>query len=127
VTEHPSNRRVLIVEDHPDLRRSLTELLQEAGYQVTTAAHGQEALDYLQTGPLPHLIVLDLVMPVMDGWEFRHRQRQDPALADIPVVVISGGEAPPHGAGFIDAASYLLKPIDYDVLLTTIARHCRGD
>jgi CheY-like chemotaxis protein len=127
VTDHPaSNRRVLLVEDHADLRRSLTDLLQEIGYQVTPAAHGQEALELLESGPLPHLIVLDLVMPVMDGWEFRRRQRQDPALAAVPVVVISGGERPPHVSGFIDAASYLLKPIDYDVLLTTIARHCRG-
>jgi CheY-like chemotaxis protein len=126
VTDHPSNRRVLIVDDYPDLRRSLTILLQEAGYQVTTAAHGQEALELLRTEPLPHLILLDLVMPVMHGWEFRRRQRQDPGLASIPVVVISGGEAPPPESGFIDAASYLLKPIDYDVLLTTIARHCRG-
>lgn len=108
------------------MRRTLTEILQEAGYTVTGAADGQEALDCLYNAARPALIVLDLLMPVMDGWEFRRRQRQDPALAAIPLVVISGGERPPHSPGFVDAASYLLKPIDFDVLLSTVARLCRG-
>jgi len=125
VTDQPPRRSVLIVEDHPELRRSLTDLLQEAGYAVTSAADGQEALAALRTAPPPDLILLDLMMPVMDGWEFRRRQRQDGALAAIPVVVLSGGETPPHSSGFVDAASYLLKPIDFDVLLATVARHCR--
>jgi len=125
VTDQPPRRSVLIVEDHPELRRSLTDLLQEAGYAVTSAADGQEALAALRTAPPPDLILLDLMMPVMDGWEFRRRQRQDSALAAIPVVVISGGETLPHSPSFVDAASYLLKPIDFDVLLATVARHCR--
>ena len=125
MTDQPPRRSVLIVEDHPELRRSLTDLLQEAGYAVTSAADGQEALAGLRNAPPPDLILLDLVMPVMDGWEFRRRQRQDSALAAIPVVVISGGETPPRSSGFVDAASYLLKPIDFDVLLATVARHCR--
>ena len=125
MTDQPPRRSVLIVEDHPELRRTLTDLLQEAGYAVTSAADGQEALAGLRNAPPPDLILLDLMMPVMDGWEFRRRQRQDGALAAIPVVVISGGETPSHSPGFVDAASYLLKPIDFDVLLATVARHCR--
>jgi CheY-like chemotaxis protein len=125
VTDQRPRPNVLIVEDHPEVRRTLTEILQEGGYAVTSAADGQEALDRLRTAPLPHLILLDLLMPVMDGWEFRRRQREDPAIAAIPIVVISGGETSPHSPGFVDAASYLLKPIDFDVLLSTIARLCR--
>ena len=125
MTDQPPRRSVLIVEDHPELRRTLTDLLQEAGYAVTSAADGQEALAGLRNAPPPDLILLDLMMPVMDGWEFRRRQRQDSALAAIPVVVISGGETLPRSPGFVDAASYLLKPIDFDVLLATLARHCR--
>jgi CheY-like chemotaxis protein len=124
VTDQPSPPNVLIVEDHSDVRRTLAELLQEVGYAVTSAADGQEALDRLRTTPLPNLILLDLLMPVMDGWEFRRRQREDPAIAAIPIVVISGGETSPHSSGFVDAASYLLKPIDVDVLLSTIGRLC---
>ena len=117
--------QLLIVDDHTDWRESLAEFLGLEGYTVAVAANGQEALDYLETHSLPRLILLDLKMPVMDGWEFRRRQRQDSALAAIPVVVISGGETPPRSSGFVDAASYLLKPIDFDVLLATVARHCR--
>jgi CheY-like chemotaxis protein len=125
VTDLQPRPHVLVVEDHPDVRRTLSELLVQAGYAVTSAADGQEALTCLRTAPLPHLILLDLIMPVMDGWEFRRQQRQDPALAAIPLVVVSGGETAPPSAGFVDAASYLLKPIDFDVLLSTIDRLCR--
>jgi len=70
--------------------------------------------------PLPRLIVLDLLMPTMDGWEFRLRQKKDPRIAGIPVVVVSASSA----ARPIDADSILRKPVDIDRFLETVARHC---
>src|SRR5205823_6375304 len=69
---------ILIVEDHADLRESLTEILEDEGYVVASAANGLDGLNYLQAHPPPRLILLDLKMPVMDGWEFRRRQQEDP-------------------------------------------------
>jgi len=86
---HPSPCRVLLVEDDEAIRASLAEGLRENGLMVTLAEHGQEALERLRTEPLPSAIVLDLMLPVMDGWDFRHEQLSDPALRDIPVVVIT--------------------------------------
>src|SRR5262245_43368027 len=94
--EPPPAQAVLVVADSIDTRDSLAFLLRRVGgYQVSTAADGQEALDRLRAGPRPGLILLDLLMPAMDGWEFCRRLRQDPALASIPVVVVSGvGDCP---------------------------------
>jgi len=78
------------VEDEKDLRELLAEVLQDHGYTVATAANGREALDRLASGPLPALILLDLMMPVMTGWEFRRRQIQDVRIAAIPVIAFSG-------------------------------------
>src|SRR5438552_202636 len=82
---------VLVVEDDADIRESLGTILEEEGYGVVTTRNGREALSYLRSGrPRPSLILLDLLMPVMSGAEFRAEQERDPALADIPVVVLSG-------------------------------------
>src|SRR5690349_1848715 len=86
---------VLVVEDSTDARQMLASLLEVEGFAVRTAANGREALDQLRAGPPPCLILLDLMMPVMDGYQFRAEQRQDPGLSPIPVVVVSavaGGE-----------------------------------
>src|SRR5437762_11749160 len=80
---------VLAVEDDFDLRDALVPILEYEGHRVVSAANGQEALERLQTMPPPSLILLDLMMPVMDGEEFRARQLRDPTLASIPVVVVS--------------------------------------
>src|SRR5207244_2354453 len=74
-------RAVLIVEDHQDIRMTLAWLLRVEGFRVATAADGREALNVLREGPLPDLIVLDLRMPVMDGWEFLACKSRDPRLA----------------------------------------------
>jgi CheY-like chemotaxis protein len=84
-----SPHRVLIVEDDDAIRESLAEGLRENGLKVAVAEHGREALAILRTEPPPSAIVLDLMLPVMDGWDFRHEQLNDPALRDIPVVVIT--------------------------------------
>ena len=82
--EHPTGQAVLVVEDDAAARQALVLLLGTEGYAVSAAANGQEALAFLRTRPPPDLILLDLMMPVMDGYEFRRVQRQDAALARSP-------------------------------------------
>jgi CheY-like chemotaxis protein len=113
----PDMTRVLIVEDDADIRETLGELLEEAGYETDEAANGREALDAARRAR-PDLIVLDLMMPVMDGWQFRTAQKSDPALAEIPVIVISASGPP----GSIDADTYLQKPFPLDRLVAEVAR-----
>ena len=80
---------VLLVEDDAAIAGSLGEALREEGLEVATAQNGREALQVLRGGLRPSVILLDLMMPVMDGWDFRHEQLRDPALRDIPVVVVT--------------------------------------
>jgi CheY-like chemotaxis protein len=113
----------MVVDDNPVCRDVLGILLRGAGYAVWEAANGRQALERLSDRPLPGLIVLDLAMPVVDGYTFRAAQRRDPALADIPVVVLTGG----YGRGDVDAldaAGYLVKPADLDEVLRQVRRFC---
>src|SRR4026209_1380362 len=80
---------VLIVEDDQDLREMMAQLLTLEGYEAATVGNGREALEYLHGRPNPHVILLDLMMPVMDGWEFHRRMEADPTLALVPVIVLS--------------------------------------
>jgi CheY-like chemotaxis protein len=114
---------VLIIEDEQDLRETTAELLDLAGYRVDCAANGEEALTHLRKGPLPRLILLDLMMPVMNGWQFRQQQLRDPVLAPIPVVVVSALGSFDSYAPMLDSAKYLVKPVAVDELLTTVARY----
>lgn len=114
---------VLIIEDDADLREMMAQLLTLEGFHAETAANGQDALDYLRSGEPPDLILLDLMMPIMDGWEFRRRQAADPSLARVPVVVLSALD-PARGAD-LDAAAFLKKPLDFDRLLDLVRRYCR--
>ena len=116
-------RRVLVVEDDPDVRSMISILLGLEGYDVSSAENGQEALDLLHAGQRPQLILLDLMMPVMNGWQFRAAQVRDPELADIPAVVISGGDRIAEHTRALGATDYLRKPIDLDVLLATVQRY----
>jgi CheY-like chemotaxis protein len=113
----PTTPRVLIVEDDRDIRETLVELLASAGYETAQAANGRDALDAARHAR-PQLIVLDLMMPVMDGWQFRSEQRRDPALAPIPVIVISACD--PSAA--LDADLFLQKPFPMDRLVAEAAR-----
>jgi CheY-like chemotaxis protein len=116
-------KRILLVDDDVATRDALTDALVAEGYEVRGAGDGQEALDLLRTEPPPDLILLDLMMPGLNGWEFRHRQVQDPALRRIPVIVLSAA-----GAGLEDVADgvadFLHKPVDSGLLLETVRRHC---
>jgi CheY-like chemotaxis protein len=116
---------VLIVEDDAEIRETLSELLRDEGYSAAGAAHGDAALSYLRVNALPSLILLDLMMPVMSGWEFRAAQRQDPRLAGVPVVVISGDSDVASKATAIQADGYLNKPIDVDQLMDFVSRYCQ--
>jgi DNA-binding response OmpR family regulator len=114
---------VLIVEDDEDLRDMMAQMLTIEGFAAATAANGREALDYLHGTTKPHVILLDLMMPVMDGWEFRRRQQADPELARVPVIVLSALD--PVRASPVGAAAFLKKPLDFDRLLELVRSHCR--
>jgi len=116
---------VLLVEDDLPIRDSLGEALTEEGFDVSTAGNGAEALERLRSGRLPSVIVLDLMMPVMDGWDFRQEQLGDPALRDIPVVVVSavGFSGETIRMQFGDVAVFS-KPVPYFDLLVVLRRAC---
>ena len=113
---------VLIVEDDADARQARVDLLTLEGYEVASAANGAEALEYLRTSPHPCVIMLDLIMPVMNGWEFRERLKQDPALSVIPVVAMTG--ANPRQTPPIDVAALFPKPLEIDAVMQTVAHYC---
>jgi CheY-like chemotaxis protein len=120
----PKRDCVLIVEDDTDLRETLADLLQLEGYRTAEAANGREALARLQQSGPPCLILLDLMMPVMNGWEFREQLRQDPALAATPVAILTGVRNSADQAAALDAVGYFQKPLDLDALLATVAVYC---
>jgi len=117
---------VLIIEDDPDLRDALRELLSGEGYHVTTAADGREALARMGAPPRPGVVLLDLMLPRMDGFEFRVRQLEDPELAAIPVIVLSGGGDVQQKAARLGVVASLMKPIDFEALLDCVARCLPG-
>ena len=117
-----AQRPVLIVEDDEDLRDMMAQMLTIEGFDTSVAANGREALEYLHRETRPHVILLDLMMPVMDGWEFRRRQKADPDLAPVPVIVLSALD-PARAA--VDATAFLKKPLDFDHLLELVRIHCR--
>ncbi len=114
-------RHILVVDDDQGALEALSDILEYEGYSVIRASNGMQALERLHDSvPRPELIILDLLMPVMDGWEFRQRQKQDPELAQIPVLVVT---AIGTTAG-IDAVRIIHKPIDVDALLRTVSQLC---
>jgi CheY-like chemotaxis protein len=118
---------VLIVEDDADLREMMAQLLTLEGYHTETVANGREALKYLHEAPRPDVILLDLMMPIMDGWEFRKRQRNDPNLADVPVIVLTALDQAQARASDLNGVDFLKKPLDFDRLLELVRRHCRPE
>ena len=120
--QEPGNRAVMLVEDDGDIRGMITMLLELEGYRVLATSNGHDALQLLRDGERPCVILLDLMMPVMNGWQFRAEQARDPAIAEIPVVVISGDGRGAEKSTSIQASGYLKKPIDLDTLLSTVGR-----
>ena len=111
---------VLVVDDESDLREIVATVLRSDGYQVLTANNGEQAMTVLRGGARPDAILLDLMMPVMDGWQFRLAQKADPALAAIPVIAMSASASAKAAA--IDADCFLAKPIDARTLRATVDR-----
>ena len=116
---------ILVVEDNDDVREMMAVTLELEGHEVATAVNGRDALQKLHQGEKPCVILLDLMMPVMNGWEFRSALDRDPDFRDVPVVVVSalgGGEM----AQRTHAAAYLPKPVDMDELLDVVCDFCAG-
>src|SRR5712664_3699531 len=101
---------IMIVEDDPDTREMLERFLQLEGFTVRTAANGQLALQSLQADNASCVILLDLMMPVMNGWQFREEQARDPKLSKIPVVVVTAA-GPREEMQRIEADAWLSKPV----------------
>jgi CheY-like chemotaxis protein len=116
--------QVLIVEDDPELREGLASLLNEEGFSLERASNGLEAIELLRKGLRPRLILLDLTMPIVNGWEFRLFQQRDPQLATIPVVLITGGTYERDELEWVRPADVLSKPLDVARLLALIREHC---
>lgn len=112
-------RRVLVVDDDISIQGFLAEALADEGYDVRTAANGREALATLRAWR-PSVILLDLMMPDMDGWVFRAEQRAMPAVADVPVIVLSATRDLTAKARDLEPAQIFAKPFDLDALLETI-------
>lgn len=121
MTENTLNHKVLVVDDDDAVRFALQTALEFEGYEVFAAENGQAALDYLQHSPRPCLILLDLMMPVMDGWTFAARVEKDARLSDIPVIVISANSDQEQ---IINAKSIFKKPVNLKELFVTVKKWC---
>ena len=117
-------RRLLLVEDDESMQEVLRALLEAEGYEVIGAMDGEEALAHLRRGVAPSLIVLDLMLPGMDGFEFRALQRANPAWAKIPVVVYSGMDRLAERVRALEPSAWFEKPIDPESLLGAIGKYC---
>jgi two-component system, chemotaxis family, chemotaxis protein CheY len=115
---------ILLVEDDFMLRGSLASVLQAEGYKVECAANALDALRRLERAPKPSLILLDIMLPYMDGLEFRAVQRAAPDIADIPVIVITAVGVRPEIAAELDLQQSFFKPLERTRLLDAIRRHC---
>jgi CheY-like chemotaxis protein len=127
LTEAPADcqRTILVVDDDASIREALADLLGDEGYRVTTATNGAEALSLLRPPDelRPCVILLDLMMPVMNGQEFYLEQQRDPALAAIPIVVISAdGNVALKASAF--GGEYLAKPVRLETVLGVLGRIC---
>lgn len=115
---------VLVVDDDVDLKELLADMLRGEGLPVTVASNGLEALETLRRGLTPCVILLDLMMPVMDGWQFRTRQLQDERLREIPTVIFTGVPNPGEEASAMAATAFLRKTAEPSEILDTVRRYC---
>jgi CheY-like chemotaxis protein len=119
--EHDGHKSILVIEDNKEIQDSLKSALEVEGYNVFTADNGQDGMDKLGRIPTPCMILLDLMMPVMNGWEFVEELSKDLMLSTIPVIVVSAfGDK----KGTPKTEGYIQKPIDLDALLNTVCKHC---
>jgi CheY-like chemotaxis protein len=116
-------RCILLVDDEPDIRASLKDVLESEGYRVVAASNGREALDRLHDMPRPCLILLDLMMPVMNGWEFAEALEADAGLSAIPIVIVTAFSREMERRK-ITTRDVLGKPVDLDRLSSVVKRFC---
>ena len=121
VSSAASAKHILVIEDDAAIRETLAEILEFEGYRVTVAANGREGLQRSREAR-PAVILLDLMMPVMNGYEFRAEQKASADLASIPIIMISADGNLTQKAAAIDTPHFLKKPIELDVLLETIKK-----
>jgi CheY-like chemotaxis protein len=116
--------RVLIIDDDPDVRELFQDILRGAGFDAVVAESGAQGLAVLRSDPQIRVVLLDLLMPEMDGWRFRHHQLSQPQFAAIPTVIVTG--APLGGAAHeqLQAADYLSKPVPREQLIGAVAKYC---
>ena len=111
-----------MVDDDPGILDVLEQALDAEGYRVLMASNGRDALDRVAGEP-PDVMLVDLMMPVMDGWQFRVEQLKDPLLAAVPVIVVSADARAAKQAARMGAADYLQKPFEFERLVEVVARH----
>lgn len=117
--------RILVIEDDKDIRRNLRKLLESEGYKVDLAVNGLAALEVLSAASeLPCLIFLDLMMPVMDGIQFRAVQAKDPRLSQVPVVIMSAHGQLEETRAKLGLLTALRKPVDVDAILSVVSEIC---
>jgi two-component system, chemotaxis family, chemotaxis protein CheY len=114
---------ILLVEDDKDISDSITEILSSEGFEVIRAGNGREGLEALKQHSETRLILLDLMMPVMDGFEFQAAIASEPGYAKIPIVVMSADGHVREKKARVSAVEYLRKPVDIDVLIDTVRKH----
>ncbi len=115
-----AGKSIMIVEDDADVRETMAEVLESEGFDVHTAREGEEALSLLQTGIRPEVILLDLMMPGMNGWQLRSELERRGDLAAIPIVVVSAMDPGPDRAGEKPVAGFLKKPFNLSSLLAAV-------
>ncbi len=117
---------MLVVDDDADIRDALREVLEEEGYTTLEASHGREALELLHRAEFkPNVMLLDLMMPTMDGWQLRGRLRQDPTLAGIPIVIMTAHAGVLRAVTSVQPPTPVLaKPLDLVRLLELVATYC---
>ncbi|MCC2670484.1 MAG: hypothetical protein K0Q72_2955 [Armatimonadetes bacterium] len=121
MAETADGHDILIVEDEPALRSLLAELLSSRGYSVAESENGAAAVDYLRTNRAPRLILLDLMMPVMNGWELRDSMLANPQWREIPVAILSALDDVPRALKFV---AYIGKPVDVGRLFAVVTEYC---
>jgi CheY-like chemotaxis protein len=126
-----SGTKILVIDDDDDIRETMRAVLEDEGFTVESASNGREALDLLlRSEANPALILLDLTMPQMDGWQFRSEQKKVPRLAGIPVVVFTGNAEADRATDSLDAAALMRKPLRLDGVVTLVdqlARHRKAN
>lgn len=116
-------KRILVVEDDTSIRELLVELLESEGYSVVSAVNGLEGLKCLETKDLPDLILIDLMMPVMDGYTFRSEQLKNAIWAKIPTVVMSAEANAKEKMKNFNITAFLSKPVDLETILKTVSTY----